>query len=1141
MSIYPHSSIALFPEELKTSLHQPDPVECHRRLPEALVTKNTREAFKTWAAQHAGFVAQSPLMTSLVKQIQTIENQHPNGFLMEFVSGWVGQVHLALNSLYKNKFCSKIEQHVFYDFTDKKNFQEIQANLPWLQEYIVTGFLHTKQLVQALCLQSVEHGRSPLHPEIATSQPRNFRRESAEEYSRRIEQEQAHHIHSQSDQRLKALLPCLSMLSPDQLHKVFSIQDTHGLTPLHYEESFKIYLPFLKNLPMEQLLNLLSIRDYNGKSVIEHTPIFENVLPLLNERPDSEKQRYFQLLTAHPAQWAQKFALTRPILEKMAPIQQVHILSFSDTHAKTILHWEKGFAGAKPLLEKLPIDLSSQLLLNPAQSGLRPLDFMHHGIDLLPYLNQMQGEPLVRFLSQIPFSLFKDIHALPPCNTLSAHQIRKILCAQTARNAIKDWDVLCTLFEPLFSNAQLAQLMATQTSKGKTPLHSEKGFAAMLPFMEKMPSELIVKMLSRQDEAGKTPLHAQKIFNTLSPLLEKLSPHDSLRLLTIRDAKGVTPAEFLKGLRLAESFLKNMNLDQTVQFLSAAPLEIATRVMMHSGKFQLAAGISQILSAHAASGRPEGWEDLFARGKPLLEKLSPEHYMHILSSITPNGTAFIFSNHGFEAIKNQINTLPDEVHMRIMALRNADGLGVADLLAFKVTRSDDFFISYRDINDKSSRFINISDVLKSNDPEKLLPVYKNILFSINSLELYKIDKLEKLETAFYNKLKSLINLNYRNESYATYIFKSIVSLGNHALQSHRENKNNSDIEAIHRSFRHHVTEIQRSLEEKTAPILIPEVEEMQKLRLGDPQKELERLSASPRIRNSLEKINKSFVRYRLNVPEAIAIAHSIELREALKDKYYVINHGQNLNMMVLNIITEKLKQAFEPDQYKNFQVLRHDIYLKHIQNDIQNVEWFCTELEKQEKIDSDYRRELICGDCYLESTTPWESAIDFFTGTKNIAAWWPSFLQKLLDGVLCNYFPDPAVRAELSQEIMKLSKQLGGGGTLYSICIPKEKFNEAAYFCLPFGRPALKDKYTKEHLELLQNGLDFNDIPKMPRDVDLHGNKTVPQIRVLAHKLDAHEGFLIIPNSTLTQEKIDALEQNISFLIQKAKIRFRVK
>src|SRR5581483_5763367 len=193
---------------------------------------------------------------------------------------------------------------------------------------------------------------------------------------------------------------------------------------------------------------------------------------------------------------------------------------------------------------------------------------------------------------------------------------------------------------------------------------------------------------------------------------------------------------------------------------------------------------------------------------------------------------------------------------------------------------------------------------------------------------------------------------------------------------------------------------------------------------------------------------------------------------------------------------------------------------------------------------------------------PDESALDFFSGTPNIANG-SFFLKSILQPIVQTYFPDPITQSRLIHDLLQVTWSLPAGGTLYSICIPKEKFHSVAYLSAAFGKPYPKKFFTIQDLERFQDGSIFTesenemvlngmgDLMK-PQNFSIFISKVMegykphevqeefPQVRILAHKLQPEEGIFIFANSTLDEEELQNLGSTIDLLIQKATIQFRV-
>jgi hypothetical protein len=327
---------AEFPIELKKCLCQQDPKECEQKLAEALVKKKTREAFKAWKEQHVNFVRHSPLMSGIDKKINAIEPPPKQGMIRGFVAGCVTTASSVIKIFYDadkktRGLISKIEQHEEYDFTNQENFETIQATIPYLKDYVELGLLSKEKLIQALTIRST-NGHTPVHPYISTLEPRDFDNETEEQWNDRIKNAQFMNWIESRDTSLKSIPPLLEQFTAEDLVQIFSQQDSHGLPPLYYEESFSLFLPFLKNLPANHLFKILEIRSSNGHTLLENNERFDAVWPLVKKLPPDLFTKL--LVTANqkgnqPLNFLRSPSDLLPCLEGMNPDQRVSFLSLS--------------------------------------------------------------------------------------------------------------------------------------------------------------------------------------------------------------------------------------------------------------------------------------------------------------------------------------------------------------------------------------------------------------------------------------------------------------------------------------------------------------------------------------------------------------------------------------------------------------------------------------------------------------------------------------------------------------------------------------------------------------------------------------------------------------------------------------------
>lgn len=443
-------------------------------------------------------------------------------------------------------------------------------------------------------------------------------------------------------------------------------------------------------------------------------------------------------------------------------------------------------------------------------------------------------------------------------------------------------------------------------------------------------------------------------------------------------------------------------------------------------------------------------------------------------------------------------------------------------------------ISYRSCKDHSSHFLNVEEIIKSRNLGKISQIYEDIFLSVTAYELDHADSLKKVEGLLYDRIFSLQMEEKKNLKNKLTGWKSILlgflTLGIRPLVIiFKREQIASDIDEFdvyHKKFSKALFQMNQRVLEKELHPQATFMQELKSQRLSQQTEELVRLKSIPRIATSLEKVSQSRNKYRpLTTSQQVAFGRSLELREKLKETHYVINHGQNLELMALSILTRKLKQEFEPKFYESFEPLRHETSLGHIKEDSHTIAWYQQQLSNTRTSDHEFRRELLCGDCVLESVTLCESALDFFSGTANIPArGTSSFFYNLLVSVAQDYMTNQTVVAKLCHNLVELMSN-HNGGNLYSICVPKEKFAESCYFSRAFGRPLENQEDLIGKMEEMQAG----DNP--------HG---YPQIRILTHKIRAEEGFHVILNSTLKDEQLLLIEAKISLCIQAALVGYRI-
>lgn len=438
-----------------------------------------------------------------------------------------------------------------------------------------------------------------------------------------------------------------------------------------------------------------------------------------------------------------------------------------------------------------------------------------------------------------------------------------------------------------------------------------------------------------------------------------------------------------------------------------------------------------------------------------------------------------------------------------------------------------FFISYRGPQAAYSTFLDVDEVLECKDFDKVFDVYQAVLKDINLYDPSKVDKLSHLEGKLYTRLHELLpngNAKVEKALYNQPWFIKLLKIGLSSCFHINKPNLQKQIEQLHDKFKHHIALIKERLLPKKVEAAPKALQELQNIRLDSPKKELKRLKQIDQVKRSLQQVSDS-AWVKLSNDKLIAIGRSIELREKIKNTHYVINHGQGPSLILVQLVMNAFKKIFDEIEYEQYLNMRHDAFLKEIKKD-QDVSYYIEALQKD--IDWSYP-ELICCDFYLKSIAYAESALFFFTWETNVHND-VKFIRKILSQICSYYIPDPSRQVSLVHTLCELFHDgFGNGGTLYSICVPKDQFADVGFLSKSYGTPT-KNQYTAEHLERLQDGFTHGDISSIPHEIEW-GCTAVPQVRLLAQKLDPKNDIYIVAHSTLDNEILLAAKKIVEDLI----------
>ncbi len=440
----------------------------------------------------------------------------------------------------------------------------------------------------------------------------------------------------------------------------------------------------------------------------------------------------------------------------------------------------------------------------------------------------------------------------------------------------------------------------------------------------------------------------------------------------------------------------------------------------------------------------------------------------------------------------------------------------------------DIIFSYRGPTDPHAQWLCMHDLATSTNPTRLREVYQQLTRTVTTYESNHIAALRTVGTSLYKRIIVLQINRIRKRKNQKQEWRIIILLFLTfgilifilLIQDKKLKNDFSKLAKMQNNFLRACSQIEDSIKEKTMHPQLDAIKELIQLRYADPNQELGRLNELPRINRSFKQVHH----LRLRLAHQIAFGHSLELREKLQDTHYIINHGQNLNLMVVNIVTRILKQKFTPDIYQSCELLRHtpalgDIPAQH------TLQWFQDQIHDGSCLnDHNFSTELLCGDIVLESSAPSESALSFFSHATNVANRCFDFAGHLLQLILQHYIFDPAIVRRCRRDIVHIISKYPEGGNLYSICVPKDRFHESCYVSKSYGVP-VKEHIPPEQLDQMQSGTYLG---------------RCPQIRVLMHTIRPEDGYHVILHSTLPNQLLVHIEKEVSLYLEAAFIGYRL-
>jgi hypothetical protein len=412
--------------------------------------------------------------------------------------------------------------------------------------------------------------------------------------------------------------------------------------------------------------------------------------------------------------------------------------------------------------------------------------------------------------------------------------------------------------------------------------------------------------------------------------------------------------------------------------------------------------------------------------------------------------------------------------------------------------------SYRAKNSDSSVFLKLEDVEKESSFDKVFAIYEGFTSNLFAYEKGHLETVKKIESRLR---QATVKLNTTSPLWKKIVL-SIFTLGFYWIDVRM---NDMKIKKLATDFAY---QIKKRESEEAPPVSIPIQDVIRRLKekqLEGVNQELERLEADPFIKERLDFASSTY-KEKISGAQLAVYGHTLELQKELASTHFVFNHGLNYQVVCLVALATALTQRFSSTHGADSFVLRHESFFKNYDKQLHTVQWF-KNIIGHGVDDRNFRDQLICGDVDFKNTKQYSSALDFFLLRTNIAIGEKggSFIKSLIEKLLKDFLPsDDEKVAKITNDIYELFshqefEQTGFG--LVSMCIPKHRFHEVAYIARPRGY-VYPITYSLDAISDIQEGRPY---PAMVDDF-LSWNdeiKLLPQVRVLAHKLDILQGDFI--------------------------------
>jgi hypothetical protein len=312
-------------------------------------------------------------------------------------------------------------------------------------------------------------------------------------------------------------------------------------------------------------------------------------------------------------------------------------------------------------------------------------------------------------------------------------------------------------------------------------------------------------------------------------------------------------------------------------------------------------------------------------------------------------------------------------------------------------------------------------LLATNNKEKITQFQVDITAALknpaNNAADLNIDLLEKINGEITAKLQE---------------FEQVTT----PVEKKASEPDQAEIEARNAAFQERLKEIQDTAAQHVAHPKPETITRVEALWLEDREAEIERLKAIPAVAalfNHRDLLGHAFDR--------IGVGHSLELRTALQETHYVINHGQNSGMMCLGLFSRAFKRIFESQSYLSCFPLRHD------RSSDKGVDFFLQQVRDDEYGDAKYSNEVICADVVFYNNERYESAYSFYSNDADNLCSSSEFMHTKLKEMASMYITDEETAEGLAQQVQDIfSRSSRHDGTLYSICIRKQSLKRLLIF-----------------------------------------------------------------------------------------------